>query len=253
MAEELLYHDMAMLYKDDPYKSILPRFYSFLNNVSEKGGKVLLPKELRKSEKDIFIIEMVVEMVREYMVLSGRNKIIDISLPFVHLIPEGSGYENNSVFGGIVVERVANDSIFAINLFQKIFARMSFSAVKSCGDRSIVFIDIGGNFKEAVASLMSRRFFEEFVKGNELFKDSEPIIEEKCFDLKAEDSFNQTLEELWERNKRLFPKEKLFHDTVEATINGRILPFMVIRDRKITQEEVNKLLSYFQEVGTKLS
>jgi hypothetical protein len=183
-------------------------------------------------------------MVTEYMVLLGRSKIINISLPFIHLVPKGNTYKSNSVFGGIVVERVENDAVFAIKLFQKVFERMSFSAVKVCEDRTIVYVDVGKDFKEATASLMSRDFFEEVIKKNNLFNGSNPIVEEKCFDLRAEDVFNLELDDLWEKNRRIFPRDKFFKDMIEATINGRILPLMLLRDHRVDTEEIREFLSW---------
>ena len=231
---------------------IYNKFHSFLNKASDLGGKKSLSNERRKNSKDILIIELVIESVKEYMVLFGRDKIINIPLQFIHIIPKGSDCEN-SFFGGIVVEKVEDDRVFAINLFQKIFARMSFSAIKVHKDRTFSYIDIGGDFKEAVASLMSRNFFEEVVSHNNLFEKNKPIVEEKCFNLEAEDLFIKSFREVVKKNKGYIPKEKLFHDTVEATINGRILPLMILRDRKIEERETSILLEWFNGVGTKLS
>jgi len=253
MAEETEYHDVIIFHSHEvqgPEKEIVDRrticqLYSFINNVTRKSGSEFLPVEIRKTQKDILIIEMVLRMVTEYMVLLGRSKIINISLPFIHLIPEGKTYSSNSVFGGIVVERVENDAVFAIKLFQKVFARMSFSAIKVCEeDRTIVYVDVGKDFKEAAASLISRDFFEEFIKKNSLFNESNPIVEEKCFDLRAEDVFNSELDDLWEKNRRIFPREKFFKDMVEATINGRILPLMLLRDHRVDTEEIREFLSW---------
>jgi len=228
------------------------RFHTSLNRFAEKGGKSPVPNELIKTQKDLKIIELVIKAAKEYMILFGRNKIIDIPVSFIHLITESDGYENNSVFGGIVVERMADDSVFAIKLFQKIFARMSFSSVRACEDRSIVLIDIGANFKEGVASLASRLFFEE-VKDDRLFRRSEPIIEERSFDLVAEDAVNRVLEEVWESNSELFPKEKIIRDAVQAIVNGTIIPLLILRSKKIGPEEMGNLLQWLNGARQKLS
>ena len=256
----LLYQDMAMLdwedtewdYNPISKDKIYNKFHSFLNKASELGGKKSLSNEIRKTPKDILIIELVIESVKEYMILFGRDKTINIPLQFVHIVPKESNYEN-SFFGGIVVEKVEDDRVFAVNLFQKIFTRTSFSAIKVHKDRTFSYIDIGGNFKEAVASLMSRNFFEEVVSNNNLFEKDKPIIEEKCFNLEAEDFFIKSFREVMKNNRGYIPKEKLFHDTVEATINGRVLPLMILRNRKIEEKEVIILLEWFNGVGTKLS
>lgn len=180
-----------------------------------------------------------------------KLQVIDIPLQFIHLVPKGRTYES-PLFGGIVVERTS-DKAFAIKLFQKLFTRMSFSAVKIHRDRTLTFIDVGGNFKEAVASIFSRSFFDEVVLDNNLFKKDELINEKECFDFEAEKVFLKGFEEARRSSKGLIPKEKLFHDMVEATINGRIIPLMTLRDHKVGPEEVNDLLRWFNEVGTKLS
>jgi hypothetical protein len=256
---ELLLQDFATLEPKDEW-AYVPRLkekdistlYTFLNNISEVGAGKFLPDEISKSQKDILIVELVIRLVKECMVFFGRNKTIDIPLRFIHLIPEGSNYKA-SLFGGIVVERVADDRVFAIKLFQKVFAKTSFSAIKINKDRTLTFIDVGGNIKEAVASLISRSFFEDVVLQNNLFLKGEPIVEKECFDLEAEAIFNEAFEEVLERNKGFLSREKLFKDAVEATVNGRIIPLMVLRDRKVEQGEVNNLLRWFNEVGTRLS
>lgn len=257
---ELFYQDLAMLdwtdseweYNTCSRDEFLNNLYSFLNRASEIGGKKFLPNEIRRAPRDIQIIELAIKSVKEYMVLFGRDKIINLPLQFIHVLPEGSDYEK-SFFGGIVVEKVEDDRIFAINLFQKIFARMSFSAIKVKKDRTFSFVDTGLGFKEAVASLMARNFFEEVVSNSDLFKKGEPIIEEKCFNLEAEDFFIKSFSDVMKKNKGLIPKEKLFHDIIEATINGRILPLMILRDRQIKEEETMRFLDWMNEVGTKLS
>ncbi|MDD4531655.1 MAG: hypothetical protein PHH21_03055 [Candidatus Pacebacteria bacterium] len=261
MAEEevvLKYHDVAVFKNqelDGPQKEIADRkmisyLHSFLNNQAEKGGTRFLPNEIVKTPGDVKIIEAVIRMVAEQMVSLKREKIIEIPLPFVHLVPEGANCESNPVFGGIVVERSADDVIFAVKLFQKVFCRMSYSAVKVCDQRQIVCIDVGNSFKEAVASLKSREFLEKAMEKGLLKK--VPIIEEKLFDLKSEMVFMRELDDLWERNRRLFPKERFSRDMVEATINGRILPLMVLRDRRVDLEEAQKILFWINGAGARM-
>ena len=261
MAEEevvLKYHDVAVFRNqelDGPQKEIADRkmisyLHSFLNNQAEKGGTRFLPNEIVKTPEDVKIVEAVIRMVTEQMISLKREKIMDIPLPFIHLVPEGANCESNPVFGGIVVERTADHTIFAVKLFQKVFCRMSYSAVKVCDQRQLVCIDVGNSFKEAVASLKSREFLERAIQGGLLKK--APIIEEKLFDLKAEMVFMRELNDLWERNKRLFPKERFFQNMVEATINGRIVPMMVLRDRRVDLGEAKNILSWINGAGTRM-
>jgi len=261
MAEEevvLRYHDVAVFRNqelDGPQKEIADKrmiyyLHSFLNNHAEKGGTRFLPREIVKTPQDIKIIETVIRMVTEQMISLKREKIIEVSLPFIHLVPEGTVCESNPVFGGIVVERTADDIVFAVKLFQKVFCRMSYSAVKVCDRRQLVWIDVGNSFKEAVASLKSREFLEKAMEEGLL--ERAPIVEEKLFDLRAEAVFMGELNDLWERNKMLFPKERFSRDMVEATINGRILPLMVLRDRRIDLEDAQEILFWINGAGTRM-
>lgn len=223
---ELLYQDLAVLsltrseWDYNPYfrERFFSGFYSYLNKISEIRGKKTLPNEIVKSPKDIVIIKLAIKSVKEYMVLFRRNKIIDIPLQFIHIVPEGSNCEN-CFFGGIVVERAADDKIFAIKLFQKIFAKMSFSAVELSGDRKVTFIDEGNGLKEATASLISRLFLEEVVLKNDLFEKNGSAIEENCFSLKSEKLFHELLAKVW-KDETILTKEKFFRNTVETVING---------------------------------
>ena len=262
MAKEIAvleYHDIAIFDNcepEGPQKESVDRMmnsylHSYLNNTTKKTGTRFLPDELVKTPRDIAIIETVMRVAKGQMISLKRNKIIEFPLPFVHLVPEGRACENNSVFGGIVVERAAEDSFFAAKLFQKFFARMEFCAVKVCQDRKVVLVDVGNSFKEAVASFKSREFLEKATASG-LFEKKAPMVEEKFFDLEAETVFNKELNDLWERNKRLFPKERFFDDMVEATINGRILPLMILRDRRVDLEEAQKILSWINGAGTRM-
>jgi len=247
----LKYHDEAVLRdsnnSEDPEKNIsdkamLECLYAFLNNFTKNNGEKVLPGELDKGEdssKEKKIVETVLSAVTEQMISLERNKIINVTLPFIHLVPEGFVHKSDSVFGGIVVERTADDVIFAIKLFQKVFERMSYSAVKVLDDRQIAYIDVGNSFKEAVASFQSREFLKEVIE-NPLFEKKEEIVEEKLFNLGAEKVFNDELDNLWERNEKIFPREKLFQNMVEATINGRIVPMMVLRDRIVDLNDAQR-------------
>jgi hypothetical protein len=224
---KLLYQDLAMLnlirsewdYNSYSKERFLSRFYSYLNNVSEIRGKKNLPNEIVKSQRDIVIIKLAIKSVKEYMFLFRRNKIIDIPLQFIHIVPEGSDYED-SFFGGIVVERVADDKIFAIKLFQKLFEKMSFSAVELQGNRKVVFINENNELKRAAASLISRLFLERVVLNSDLFEEDESIIEDVCFFLESEKVFDEFLEKIWKDENKSISKEKFFRNVVEAIING---------------------------------
>jgi len=150
------------------------------------------------------------------MILCKRDKIIEIPMSFIHLVPEGSGYSYDPILGGIVVERIADDRVFAIKLFQKLFVRMSWSAIK-CEDRKLIVSRCLIN--EGIASLMSRQFFEETIKGNSLFANNETINQE-CFNIEAEKVFNGALDNFWERSHKSIPKETFSFKIIGAAING---------------------------------
>ena len=224
---ELLYQDLAMLnwiksdweYDSFSKNKFFSKLYSYLNNVSEKNGSKILFDEIEKTPKDIIIIKLVIKSVRNYMVFFRRDKIINIPLQFIHIVPEGSNYQD-SLFGGIVVERTANDRIFAIKLFQKIFQKMSFSAVMINKDRKLIFVNIDNNFKEAIASLVSRLFFEEVIIKKDLFKNNDLMAEKDCFSLEAENNFKEFLQRKCNYENKVITKEKLFRSVVETIING---------------------------------
>lgn len=256
----LKYHDVAVFKNhilDGPEKPIADRemishLHFFLNNFAGKNGIKFLPSERVKTAKDIKIIEMVMRAVKEQMVSLKRSKIIEVPLPFVHLVPEGVVCKDDSAFGGIVVERAADDVIFSVKLFQKVFERMSYSAVKVCNERQIAYVDVGNSFKEAVASFQSREFLKEVVRKSPLFESKEAIPDEKLFNLEAEMTFNMELDDLWERNGRILPREMFFQNMVEATINGRIVPMMFLKDRKVDLKEAQAMLFMINGAGTRM-
>jgi hypothetical protein len=224
---ELLYQDLAVLdwikseweYNLSSKDKIFSKFHSYLNNISEMRGKRVLPDEIKKTPKDIIIIKLVIKSVREYMIFFRRNKIINVPLQFVHIVPEGSNHED-SFFGGIVVERVVDDKIFAIKLFQKVFQKMSFSAVRAPRDRKLIFINTDNKFREAAASLVSRLFLKKVILNNDLFDNKDFLIEKDCFSIEAEKIFFEFLKNKWNYSNKKISEDKFFRNIVEMIING---------------------------------
>ncbi|MFA5432220.1 MAG: hypothetical protein WC319_05020 [Candidatus Paceibacterota bacterium] len=200
----------------------ISKFYSFLNNVSETGRRKSLPFELEKTPRDIFIINLAVNAAREYMIFFKRDKIIDIPLCHIHLVSEKSIHED-SLFGGVVVEQVADDIVFAIKLFQKIFVKMSFSAVGVRKDRKIISIGVADVFKEAAASLISRRFLKEIILKNDFFVENKLVSEEEYFNLEAEKVFDDALKDFRRENVNFISQEKLFNNIIDSVINGAFI------------------------------
>lgn len=217
----LIFWDMAIFdnsYIDpDKKKFFQEKFISLLIKMGSKKNF----EEKEKNKRDEYIINLVLEAVRESMIFyksdkARKKKMEHISESSVLLVPENIKVPMDPIFGGIVVERHSSDAVFAIKAFQRIFLKACYWRIRVSNDHKIV-LDPDLILKEGVASLVSRDFFEKSIKGNGLF---EKIDVSQCFNLEAESAFNEALDNFWERSDKVLSRKELFPLIVGAIING---------------------------------
>jgi hypothetical protein len=219
--------------------------------IEELGPQAIAAKEieLEKSEKDREIINFVDHSLNEYILKYGRKKIVEIPLDHIQFVPVG-GVEKitagrvasgaaGSLDARLVLDRDPSDVNTALTLFHEFVHLKSFHALKINLGESVKDYRSGvsalskkGNkvylkdIEEAVVGLLTKRFYEEKIKGNPLFANELPERQEPYDTSRLNEvaALETLIDELWEKNQGNFASKAELEDIfIRAQVNGHLL------------------------------
>ncbi len=219
---------------------------------NEKAGEVVEALEIPKTERDEELIGVAESAVKEYAQALGRADFVDFPLENIHLLKEDGVKtytkkrfkigSHSTVMGHIVIDR-RGDIETAITTFHELWhALASYSAIQVKSDGYVSWYRSGlamnsrngkdqwfGAVDEGLVGLATKKFFEEKVKNNPLFKEELEALKQegKSVDTTRQGEvveFFKLVKSLYEKNKETFSSEDevvtLFQ---KAQVSGNIL------------------------------
>lgn len=247
MSTETLHFDRVVGVKPE-HKEAFDRWFSDRLSKSKK----IEGFELEKTEREIEIINLANKAASDYLKTYGRTKDLPVLINSVHILSEG-GVEkftegrlrqaaNSTTLRSIIVDRSSYEIDFALRIFHEIWHMKVYNAVQvlkkenkletyrsgfsvtSRDGKVEYFDDIG----EALTGLMTKRFYEEIIKNNEIFKQEINQSQSKEPDISrmAELADLQDLiDEIYSKNRRSFKsKNEILNLFMKAEVNGSLLP-----------------------------
>lgn len=203
--------------------------------------------ELEKTERDLQIINFVQDAISNLLKQYGREAS-SMPLNKIHILKDGGAEEytggkvltgaHSAKLGSILIDRKKSDAEFAVILFHELLHYGSYKALQFVAGENpeleayrsgFAVTSADGKTKyfeqveEALVQIMVKRFYQEKVLHNELFKVDEPVL--KFSREKELERLDYLIDELFKRNTSKFKSrqeiEELF---MEGQINGRLLP-----------------------------
>jgi len=227
-----------------------------LANKFKEEGKKIEGHEIEKTDKDILLIDFAQNAVDDYLKKYNRKKNVIIPLENIHLLEEGgvdkltrgkiSAGASAPVYGGIIVDRVVSDVEFSLVTFHELMHAKSYNSIQITKEKNkekgviksfrtgfcvttrdgekTFFEDVN----EAIVGFLTKKFFEEYIEKNDMFKDELTMQKEKkiSFNLSRQKEMREGLNymfRIYELNKDKYSQEEIVDIFIDAGINGNLL------------------------------
>lgn len=237
----------------------------YMEKAETTGSKQIEGFELKKTEKDIEIINFVEQAVTEEMQQYNRKKAMSIPLANIHILRKGGVKEytkgrlqegaHNTRDNSILVEKSNSDIDLAITLFHELFHSKSYKAEQLTIDKGesgnelssyrggISVTKRDGSFEffvdleEAVIGFMTERFYNNGIKHNPRFSDEVKQKEQKGIVVdttRMEDvkGLKIIMQAIFNKNQDQFKDKREVADLfIDAQINGNLLKIGKLIDK----------------------
>lgn len=244
----------------------------FFANKFKEGGK-FGKNELKKTEKDMKIINFTQNAVDDYLERYKRKKKVIIPPENIHILEEGGTKKitrkfetgaHSTEYGDLLVDRAQRDVDFSLTLFHELLHAKSFTAmqittgstkeerkiepyrsgfsVTSRDGRKTYFDGVN----EAIVGFLTKRFFEEYIMKSELFKDEVQKMkgENVSIDTSREKEMQAGLEfinKIYELNKDKYSLKEIMNIFIDAGISGNLLKVARLVERTFGKGSFRKL------------
>jgi hypothetical protein len=237
------------------YKDKQDSWESYAEEIIEKrGGRKIEEFEIEKSPRDMEIISIAEECVRNFLKEYGRDKELPVSPANIHYLrPNGTKeFTEGRLFDGghastrasILIDRIASDAEVAVITFHELFHLLSYKAfqvtkkekpdvedyrsgfaVTSRDGEETYFQD----FEEAIIGLATSQFFEKVIKTHPLFQEEMLKREQEgnAITTSRQEELNQLnalIDDLYKKNSdRFSSRDEITRLFIDAQVNGHLL------------------------------
>jgi hypothetical protein len=238
---------------------------------SKSGMEKLEDLEIEKTERDIEIINFVQESISEYMKEYNSN-FKEIPLGNIHLLKDGGVSKvtdgrlhigsASHVLGEVLIDRRSSDIKTAITIFHELWHLSSYSSLhisenheleQGVSGFSMHTRDNENRFRgvdEALTGLASKRFFDEAIKSNEIFRNElNNYSEKQLHDMdttREEETFHllKLMHYLWKKNKDKYKykyKDEILELFYDAQLNKNFASIANLIERTFGRGTFKKL------------
>jgi hypothetical protein len=238
----------------------------FHEYATEPNGEI----EIQKTARDLEIIELAKDAVKQIAEEFGRTEFIDISNNHIHFVEAGgvekytegrlSDGSHASVLGELMVDR-GDDLSTAITTFHELWHTIaSYNAIQVTTDGRLDWYRAGFSLKsrdgeksmfsglqEALVGHATKRFVEEFLRRrpdfSELIKEAESSVSGIDTSRQHElDELNRLLDAIVERNPGEYDdREELLNMFMMADVTGNLLPVARLIDSSFGKGSFRRL------------
>ncbi len=263
---DCIYSDNGTLITDP--EVILEKVYR------EVGASKYKKYELKKTPEDLELIALVKNTVIEYAKQYGKDEFVNITDEHIHLLKEGSLEKisggrllqgsHSSFFGEVKIDR-RSDIETAITTFHELWHRLaSYNALQITKEGMLQNYRTGlhifsrqnaedkllGPVDEALTGYMTKRFFNEVIQNDEMFKEELELLNEsgKTVDTSRQKEVKRFLEFvdlIFSKDESRFTNKKEIIDIfIKAQVTGNILPFVRLIDSTFGKGATRKLANF---------
>lgn len=210
-------------------------------------------EELEKTATDLLLIDFAQKAVDEILGKFGRTNIVEIPPQNIHIFKKGGVWElthgkldggaHSTLNGDFIVDKIENNLDFVLVIFHELVHAKCFNAaqlIKEEGEERLAEYRSGfamtsrdnkvnyfEDVNEAIVGLLTKKFFEDYVRKSELFKKEIEKIDEENIEVDTTRQKEVTLslkyiDELYKRNKDKYSREEIVNMFLDAGINGNL-------------------------------